>query len=101
GAIALPSSDASLASQVGWPGLRSYGLPALDLPTVLRAAEGDGYDQAALLAPDAPDLPGLVIAKLLRPLSSKPAAAAPALGGTGLLGFAANLPGPSWLQPLT
>lgn len=101
GAIALPSEDAGLAAQLGWPGLRSYGLPALDLRTVLAAAEEDGYEQAALLAPDAPDLPGLVIAKLLRPLSSKPVAAAPALGGAGLLGLAANLPAPGWLPPLT
>jgi hypothetical protein len=101
GAVALPAADAELASQLGWPGMRSYGLPALDLPTVLRAAQADGYEQACLLAPDAPDLPGLVIAKLLRPLTSKPAAAAPALGGPGLLGFAANLPAPGWLPPLT
>jgi hypothetical protein len=101
GAIALPAADLGLASQLGWPGLRSYGLPALDLRTVLTAAAEDGYEQAALLAPDAPDLPGLVIAKLLRPLTSKPVAAAPALGGPGLLGLAANLPVPDWVPPLT
>ncbi len=50
-----------------------------------------------LVAADAPDLPGMLIAKLLRPLTTRPAAAAPATGGPGLLGFAARLPAPEWL----
>jgi len=58
----------------------------------------DGYEQAVLLAPDAPDLPGLTIAKLLRPLTTRPVAAAPDVGSdTGLLGLAAALPAPEWL----
>ena len=49
------------------------------------------------MAADAPDLPGMLIAKLLRPLTTRPAAAAPATGGPGLLGLAARLPAPEWL----
>jgi hypothetical protein len=64
---------------------------------VFAAAHADGYEQAVLLAADAPDLPGLVIAKLLRPLTTRPVAAAPSHSGTGLLGLAAALPAPSWL----
>jgi hypothetical protein len=75
-----------------------YAVPALDVPSVLAAAHADGYEQAVLLAADAPDLPGLVIAKLLRPLSTRPVAAAPDLARpAGLLGLAARLPAPSWL----
>jgi len=96
-AVAVRASEAGLARSVGWPGLRAYAVPVLDAPSVFAAAHADGYEQAVLLAADAPDLPGLVIAKLLRPLTTRPVAAAPSHSGTGLLGLAAALPAPSWL----
>jgi hypothetical protein len=125
-AVAVRTADAGLLSQIGWPGLRSYVLPALDVVTVFAAVAADGYDQAALVAGDAPDLPGMLIAKLLRPLTTRPVAAAPAVGGperdgegsgwpedlrpqdgeeagdpasfpAGLLGLSAALPAPGWL----
>jgi hypothetical protein len=50
---------------------------------------------------DAPDVPGLTLGKLLRPLSSRPVAVAPAEGsGPGLLGVATRLPVPNWLPAL-
>jgi hypothetical protein len=74
---------------------------ALDAPTtgaVFAAAEADGYEEAVLIAPDVPDLPGMLIAKLLRPLTTKSAAAAPAAGeDRGLLGLATRLPAAGWL----
>jgi hypothetical protein len=101
-AVAVPSAEAHLARQVGWPGLRSYAVPVLDIPSVLAAAADDGYEQAALLAADAPDLPGLTIAKLLRPLTTRPVSAAPDLSSAaGLLGLAARLPAPAWLPATT
>jgi hypothetical protein len=96
-AVAVRSSEAGLSRSVGWPGLHAYAVPVLDVPSVFAAAHADGYEQAVLLAADAPDLPGLVIAKLLRPLSTRPVAAAPSLSGSGLLGLASVLPAPSWL----
>jgi hypothetical protein len=96
-AVAVASDEAPLARSVGWPGLPAYAVPVLDVPSVFAAAYTDGYEQAVLLAADAPDLPGLVIAKLLRPLSTRPVAAAPSLQGSGLLGLASVLPAPSWL----
>jgi hypothetical protein len=97
-AVAVRTAEAGLAREVGWPGLPSYAVPALDVPSVLAAAHADGYEQAVLLAADAPDLPGLVIAKLLRPLTTRPVAAAPDLSGPdGLLGLASVLPAPAWL----
>jgi hypothetical protein len=77
-AVAVLESDAAMLAQIGWPGLRGYVLPALDVATVFAAVGADGYDQAVLLAADAPDLPGMLIAKLLRPLTTRPVAAAPA-----------------------
>src|SRR5207248_2054728 len=69
-------------------GTTVYQLPALTSDVIFAAAGRDGYDQAAVLAADAPDLPGMLVGKLLRPLSSRPVSVAPALTG-GLLGLAA------------
>jgi hypothetical protein len=91
----LAVTDPGLLVRVGWPGLRQYVVPRLDVPSLYRAAELDGYDQAVLLMADTPDLPGMLLAKLLRPLTTKALAAAPAQ--VGLLGLAARLPAPSWL----
>jgi hypothetical protein len=101
-AIAVVEPDRPLLRELGWPGLRSYVLPGLDVRSVLAAAAEDGYEQAVVLAMDAPDLPGMVIAKLLRPLTTRPVAAAAASGTDGLIGFAANLPAPAWIpaEPL-
>ena len=49
------------------------------------------------MAPDAPDLPPLLIGKLLRALGDAPASATPAAGG-GLVALAARLPLPDWLS---
>ena len=60
---------------------------------------GIGAGQAAVLAADAPDLPPLLIGKLLRALGSQPRgqiALCPAEGG-GLVALAAWLPAPGWL----
>jgi hypothetical protein len=97
-AVAVGPGEEGLARQVGWPGLRGYALPHLRAPAVCAAAVDDGYEQLVMLAPDAPDLPGLVLAKLLRPLSTRPLAVAPSTGtGGGLLGLATRLPAPDWL----
>jgi hypothetical protein len=84
---------------VVWPAMRVYDLPALSVNAILDAAARDGYDQAAIIAPDAPDLPAMLIGKLLRPLSSRPLAVAPGATG-GLWGLAARLPVPGWLPVL-
>ena len=97
-AVALRPGDSDLASRVGWPGLRAYEVASLDVATVLAAAAADGFDEAVLLAGDVPDLPGMLIAKLLRPLTTKPMAAAPDTARpVGLLGLAARLPAPGWV----
>jgi glycosyltransferase A (GT-A) superfamily protein (DUF2064 family) len=78
-----------------------YDLPELTANAALAAAAADGHLQAAVVAADAPDVPGLVLGKLLRPLTTRPLALAPAgTGGTGLLGVAAQLPAPAWLPPV-
>lgn len=95
-AVAAAPIDEALADAIVWPGMPVYRLPTLTTGTILAAAAADGYRQAAILAADAPDLPAMMIGKLLRPLSSRPLAVAPAVTG-GLLGLAATLPAPDWL----
>jgi hypothetical protein len=98
-AIAATAADRPMADAVLWPGMSVY---EVSVPTVRAALDGagaDGYDQAAVLPADVPDLPGLLVGKLLQPLSTRVAAVAPAAGG-GLLGVAARLPVPDWFPEL-
>jgi len=99
-AIAGTDADRDLAAAVRWPRMPVYALPGATVGAALRAAAEDGYDQGAVVAADVPDLPGLLVAKLLRPLSTRAVSVAPALGGPGLLGVAARLPAPDWLPDL-
>jgi hypothetical protein len=97
-AVAAIAADRALAEAVLWPGMPIYDLPARTVNAVLAAAAADGYDQAAVIAADAPDVPGLILGKLLRPLTTRSVAVAPDDDGrSGLLGLAARLPAPDWL----
>jgi hypothetical protein len=94
-AIAARPEDRALAEAIAWPGMRLYDVPTATVLPVLKAAAGDGFDQAAVIAADAADVPGMILGKLLRPLTTKPVAVAPG-GAEGLLGVAARLPVPDW-----
>lgn len=96
-AIAAAPGDRDLAEEIAWPGMKIYDVPAATVLPVLAAAATDGYDQAAVIAADAPDVPGMTLGKLLQPLDSRAVAVAPAGPGGGLLGVATNLPAPNWL----
>jgi len=98
-AVAVTPADRALADALVWPGTTVYEV-AEPTPNAVFAVV-DGYDQAAVLAGDVPDLPALTVGKLLRPLTTRPVAVAPVEGGgPGLLGVAARLPAPGWLRPL-
>jgi hypothetical protein len=99
-AIGATAADRPLAEAVAWPGMRVYELARAAPRDALRMAGEDGYEQAAVLAADAPDLPGMLVGKLLQPLSTRPLAVAPATGGPGLLGVAARLPVPDWVPEI-
>jgi hypothetical protein len=98
-AVAAADQDQGLAEAIVWPGMPVYTMGTLTVGGILSAAAADGYEEAAVIAPDAPDLPAMLIGKLLRPLTSRPLAVAPAVTG-GLLGLAARLPAPEWLPEL-
>jgi hypothetical protein len=95
-AIAATPADRELAEEIAWPGMRISEVPTVGVLPVLAAAAEDGFDQAAVLAADAPDVPGMILGKLLRPLTTKPVAVAPG-GAAGLLAVASHLPAPEWL----
>jgi len=100
-AIAATAADLTLAQEIAWPGMPIYEVSTATVLPVLRAVAKDGFDQAAVLAADAADVPGMVLGKLLRPLSSKPVAVAPTgQEGAGLLAVAATLPAPEWLADI-
>lgn len=66
---------------------------------VLRAVSTEGFaaDVAVAICPDAPDLPGLILAKPFSALGSAGVAVAPADGG-GLLALGTRLPPAAWLE---
>ncbi len=104
-AIAATPADQRLAAAMAWPTMPVYAIPAATPVAAFAAAAANGYDEAAVLAADAPDLPGLLVGKLLRPLTTRAAAVAPATSSPGeaspgLLGVAARLPAPEWLPDL-
>lgn len=99
-AIAATPGDRPLAEAIAWPGMPIYEIPTLAVSAALAAAAADGFEQAAVLAADAADLPGLTVGKLLRPLTTRPVAVAAAGPPGGLLGVAARLPAASWLAGL-
>ncbi|MEV6629455.1 hypothetical protein AB0M54_01735 [Actinoplanes sp. NPDC051470] len=90
-AIAATPADKALAEEIAWPGTVVYEVATATIRPVLEAAARDGFDQAAVIAADAPDVPGMLLGKLLRPLERKAVAVAPGLG------VAAQLPPPEWL----
>ncbi|MFD0683075.1 hypothetical protein [Actinomadura fibrosa] len=94
-ALVLDPPDQPDAEAVTWPGTAIVRAPA---PAAAFAALHDlGAAEAALVAPDAPDLPPLLLGKLFRALGSAPAAACQAADGNGLVALAARLPLPGWL----
>jgi hypothetical protein len=104
-AVAVTPADRWLADAVVWPGTAVHEVaeptPNAVFAALSRHDQAVRHDQAAVMAADAPDVPGLTLGKLLRPLSSRPLAVVPVEGhGRGLLGVAARLPVPAWVPAL-
>jgi hypothetical protein len=92
--LALRGPDPD-AEAITWPGttvLQTSGLIEL-----LGQLHDLGAEQAVVVAPDAPDLPSLLLGKVFRGLGSGDVSICPA-GDGGLVALAANLPAPEWLR---
>jgi hypothetical protein len=96
-AVACTPGDRSLADEIAWPGMRVWEVPGVTVRPVFEAAAADGFDQAAIVAADAPDVPGMLLGKLLQPLDAKELAVAPGGPSGGALGVAARLPLADWV----
>ncbi|WP_243718673.1 hypothetical protein [Actinomadura sp. 7K534] len=97
-ALVLDPPDQPDAEAVTWPGTPI--VREATLAGAFAALHARGATAAALVAPDAPDLPPLLIGKLFRALGSAPSAACRADGAAGpdgLVALAARLPLPDWL----
>jgi len=99
-AIACLPADRELADEIAWPGTRVWEVPSATIRPVFAAATADGFDQAAIVAADAPDVPGMVLGKLLQPLEAKTLAVAPGGPSGGALGVAARLPLADWVADM-
>lgn len=99
-AIAATPADLALARSIAWPGMPVIEVPEATPRAALRAAETSGQapERIVVLAADVPDLPAMLIGKLLRPLGgTRQITVAPATDG-GLIGVAALVPVPAWLS---
>lgn len=91
--IAGPLSVAELL----WPG--GLRLPDVEIGE-LAAGLADEADELVVVAADAPDLPGLVLAKVFKVLHRSDAVVAPARGGAGCVALGLRLPLAPWLVGL-
>jgi hypothetical protein len=100
-AIACVAADRELAEEIAWPGMRVWEVPSATVRPVFEVAAAEGFDQAAIVAADAPDVPGMVLGKLLQPLDAKALAVAPGGPSGGALGVAARLPLADWVADVS
>ncbi len=101
-AIATVASYAETAATVSWPGTPMLPVPDGDSAertlAALDALAGRGAGAAVVVAPDAPDLPPLLLGKLYSGLTGNgEVAVCPAQDG-GLVAVAVRAPVPDWLR---
>jgi hypothetical protein len=92
--IAGPPAVAELL----WPG--GLRLPDVEIAE-LAALLVEDADELVVVAADAPDLPGLVLAKIFKVLHRSDAVVAPARGGGGCVALGLRLPLAPWLVGLS
>ncbi|HSV68168.1 MAG TPA: hypothetical protein VLJ59_20050 [Mycobacteriales bacterium] len=93
--IAATPSRLDDVAAIRWPGTVVLRLSEVD-GVVSLLGRIAGYDEAAVFAPDVPDLPALLAAKPFSGLSTAEVAVLPASTG-GLVALASRLPVPGWL----
>ncbi len=94
--VAAAADRVADAEDLVWPGTPVLETVLATPVEVFAALAVRGYAEAALVVADAPDLPGLLVAKPFSRLTGASVAAVPATGG-GLVVLAARLPAPGWL----
>ncbi len=85
------------AAELLYPGARLLPVDA-NLAALCGLATSDAYDEVVFLPGDAPDLPGLVIAKMFKALQRAAVCVAPERSGTGCVGLGVTLPLAEWVE---
>ena len=99
-ALAVPEGADEAVRNLTWPGMPVVHVPAsAGVCDVLAGLAAVGADEGAVVCPDAPDLPALLLGKLHSALTAAEVAVCPADDGR-LVALAARLPGPDWLAEL-
>jgi hypothetical protein len=99
-AVVATASTAEIAAAVRWPQMPMLSVSEPVAPlAVLAALHAAGADEGTVVAPDAPDLPPLLLGKLHSALTGATVAVCPDDRG-GLVALAARLPAATWLADL-
>jgi glycosyltransferase A (GT-A) superfamily protein (DUF2064 family) len=99
-ALVVPEGADARVRAVTWPAMQVVTVPSGgDVCGALDAVAALGADEAAVVCPDAPDLPPLLLGKLHSALTSAEVAVCPADDGR-LVALASTLPPPPWLREL-
>jgi hypothetical protein len=97
-AVLATAGRLEAARTASWPGTPLVAVADnASLGALLSAVPAAGMVAVAVIAADAPDLPGLLIGKLFRAVSGRVGVAACPADPTGLVAVAARLPLPGWL----
>jgi hypothetical protein len=97
-AVLAPAARLEAARTASWPGTPLVVVPDdASLGTLLSAVPAAGMVAVAVMAADAPDLPGLLLGKLFRAVSGRVEVACCPAEPEGLVAVAARLPLPDWL----
>jgi len=85
------------AADLLWPG--GLLLPDESILDLAARVEPD-FDELVVVAADAPDLPGLALAKMFKVLHRMDVVLAPERGGSGCVALGVSLPAAGWLPAL-
>ena len=100
-ALAVRADAPEAVRAVTWQGMPVVDVgAAADICEVLDAVAALGAEEVAVVCPDAPDLPALLLGKLHSALTSAQVAVCPADDGR-LVALVARLPLPDWLRELS
>ncbi len=94
--VCRPADSAAIRCMV-WPDVPVIEVAQPRVRSALALAQERGYQQAAVVAADIPDLPQLVLAKIFQALGGSPVVVAPAKDGGGAVALGVCLPVPAWL----
>jgi hypothetical protein len=98
--LVVPEGSDPAMRDVVWPGMPVVDIVDRRVGSAVAALADAGADEAAVVVPDAPDLPALLLGKLHSALTSAEVAVCPAADGR-LVAVAARVPLAAWVGDVT